>query len=102
MDDGSITIDGHYVNVLRWCRSQRRTLDDTERAARAEIEKALGDNETGIADGQPVVTWKRHTRTALDQRALRREHPDIHAHYCRTDEVRRFCLLEEGADGDDG
>jgi hypothetical protein len=69
--------------------------------ARAEIEKALGDAETGTVRGTPVVNWRRGKRTALNQKLLGELYPDVKAECMDTTETRTFTLVEK-ADHDDG
>lgn len=66
-------------------------------AARARIEAALGDADTGTVDGQKAVTWTFAERTNLDVKRLQADLPaDILAPYLRTTTTRTFRLAAAG------
>lgn len=69
--------------------------------ARDEIEKALGDAETGTVRGTPVVNWRRSKRTALSQKLLTQLYPEVKAECMETTETRTFTLVET-ANKDEG
>jgi len=78
------------VEILRWCKTKRAELKELEDNAKAAIQDTLDGDDIGTVDGEPVVTWKSHKRTALDQTALKNEDPETYALYTKTTEVRRF------------
>lgn len=77
---------------------KRRELKDEYDEARAVIEEALGDNETGEIDGEVVVTWKTQTRRSLNQKKLRETFPDVVDLFTETTEIRRFVPIDPEAD----
>ena len=83
------------VELLRWCKEKKAEIKEVETAARAAVEAALGDDDTGTMDGHPVITWKFHKRTALDQGFLKQAYPDLYETCKRTTEVRRFEVLDD-------
>lgn len=45
---------------------------------RGQIEKHLGDDQVGLVDGQPVVTWRwDQPSTVIDTARLKTEQPEI-------------------------
>lgn len=82
------------IDALTFVEAQIKALTETKASLQADIKQALGDNEIGVLDGEPVVTWKRTKRTALDQRALKADHPELVAQYMTATEVRTFRWAE--------
>lgn len=82
------------IELLTYCRNERAKLaariDELEASAKATIQEALGEQETGVLDGIPVVTWKTTKRTSLDQKLLKSLHPEVYEECKSTTEVRRF------------
>lgn len=78
------------VEALRWCKARRAEIEEIEAAAKAAVQDALGDNDTGTIDGDTVVVWKSHKRTQLDQAYLKKTFPQVHSECLITSEVRRF------------
>ena len=83
------------VEILRAIKSKKAELKELEEHARSAVESALGDADIGIIDGEPVVTWKFHKRTALDQRVLKASFKDVYDVCLRTSEVRRFEICDD-------
>jgi len=83
------------VEILKWAKSRKKEIADVEASARAAIEEALGDNEAGTVDGELAVTWKAQKRRALNQKALKEEHPELVESYYETTETRRFEVYSE-------
>lgn len=82
------------IDALRYIDTQIDALKDTKAQLQADIKQALGDNEIGVLDGTPIVTFKRTKRTALDQRALKAEQPELVQQYMTSTEVRTFRWAE--------
>ncbi|UGU31379.1 hypothetical protein LT350_33705 [Mycolicibacterium smegmatis] len=82
------------VELLQYCRNERAKLaariDELEACAKAAIQEAMGDQEIGVLDGVPLITWKTTKRTSLDQKLLKALHPDVFEECKSTTEVRRF------------
>lgn len=83
------------VALLRWAKQRKAEIKEIEDRAAEAVKAAMGDAELGMMDDQLVVTWKGYKRTALDQKALKEEHPEIAALYQKTTVVRRFEVLDE-------
>lgn len=83
------------VELLRFVKSRKAELKVIEDNARAAVEEALGDADTGTLDGEPVVAWRFYKRRALDQKALKASFKDVYEACLRATEVRRFDLLDE-------
>ena len=41
------------------------------------VKAAMGECTEGYIDGTPVATWRTQTRSGLDVKALKADHPDI-------------------------
>ena len=81
------------VEILQYCKERRTELADVEAQAKAAVQEALGDDDTGTLDGREVVYWRRHKRTALNQTLLAATYPEICESCKTTTEVRRFEVL---------
>lgn len=83
------------VELLRWVKERKAELKRIEDDARAQIEAALGDHDDeGSLDDEPVIRWRFHKRSALDQKLLKETFPDVYETCKRTTEVRRFEVVE--------
>lgn len=82
------------VEILRWCKTRRAEIKELEDQAKAVVQAAMGDDDTGTIDDQPAITWKAHKRTALDQSYLKKQFSDIYQECLTTSEVRRFEVNE--------
>lgn len=84
-----------HIELLRHVKAEKAKLADIEKAARAVIEEALGDAETGTVDGKPAVRYTFVKSDRLDQKLLKRMFPEAAA-TCRTVvESRRFEVIDE-------
>ena len=81
------------IAVLVHCKQKKAELKDLEERARAAVEDAMGEDEHGSLDGEPVIHWGRLKRRTLNQKALRDKEPEIVEEYTETTEVRRFEVL---------
>ena len=88
------------ITRLHWLEEVTRPLLAEAEEVKAAIQDALGASEVGQVQGRTAVTWRYHVRSALDQKALRTERPEIFNQYQITTAVRRFHLHEaiDGAD----
>lgn len=85
-------LSGH-VELLRFVKAEKAKLKEIEDAARAAIEEALGDGDEGTINGETVVKWKTHKRTALNQALLQQLYPAARAECMEITEVKRFEVL---------
>lgn len=83
------------VALLRWAKQRKAEIKEIEDRAAEAVKAAMGDAELGTLDDTLAVTWKGYKRTALDQAALKKDHPEIAASYQKTTVVRRFEVLDE-------
>jgi len=81
------------VAILVHCKLKKAELKDLEERARAAVEDALGEDENGALDGEPVIRWGHSKRRQLDQKALRDKEPEIAEEYTSLVETRRFEVL---------
>lgn len=79
-----------HVQTLQQIKAKQAELAELRAQLEQTVKDRMGEATHGTIDGITVVTWRRVKRTALDQRALKREQPEIHASYQSTTEVRRF------------
>lgn len=75
--------------------SQIKALEATKAELRADIEIALGDNETGVIDGTAVVRNTFVKTNRLNQRALKATLPEVWANFVEPSESRRFTIVED-------
>lgn len=88
------------LDAYRQLTSQIDELQAARDQIRARIEAVLGDNETGLIDGRPAVTWSwGKPPVRLDSKRLKREQPEIWQAYAVTGQPSRsFRLVEQGGD----
>lgn len=76
------------IAALKAIDAQLKTLTDLKAVMQTKIKEALGDNEIGVVDGRPAVTWKRNAKTKyFNKAALTERYPEI---------VEEFTELREG------
>jgi predicted phage-related endonuclease len=78
------------VELLRWCKARKKEIADVEATARARVEEALGEDESGTLDDELAITWRHSKRTSLDQKMLAKLWPEAYAECKTTSAVRRF------------
>lgn len=82
------------IEILRMCKRRKSDLKELEDNARGAVEEAMGEADTGTLDGEVAITWKRHKRRSLDQKALAAAHPETVEEFRTTTEVRKFEVME--------
>jgi hypothetical protein len=84
-----------WFTILRSYTEQRDKAQEFIDLARSKIEEALGENETGLLAGVPVVKWTHVTSNRFDQKKAKAFLTDEQAAQCiNTVESRRFVLLD--------
>ena len=84
-----------WVTILRQYTIERDKAQETIDLARAKIEEALGEADTGELNGVPVVKWTHVTSNRFDQKKAKAFLTDEQAAQCiNTVESRRFVLLD--------
>lgn len=58
-----------------------------------DIQVEMKDNELAISDNYQI-SWKTQSKTSLDNKKLKEEHPDIFENYSKTSEYRVFRIKE--------
>ena len=86
----------NHIEILRAIKRRRRELDEIEKISRELVEDALGNDDTGLIDGEVVATYKPYKQRRLNQRLLKAKLPEVYELYCETTESRRFTIIEEG------
>lgn len=81
------------VEVLVYVKARMAELKEMQALSRAVVEEALGDNEIGMLDGKPVISFKHLKVRRIDQEALKEEFPEIAEHCTKTFAQRRFEVL---------
>ena len=82
-----------HVDILKFVASKEAELKEMKERSRAAVEEALGENEIGTVDGEPVVRWGHQKVNRLNQKALKAERPEIVAEYTEATSQRRFEIL---------
>lgn len=83
------------TEILVWCAARRAEIKELEDKAKAAVQDALGDADTGTLDDEIVVTWESHKRNAFDQKAFREAHPDLFEGFKTSSSVRRFEVVSK-------
>ena len=99
--EGALDMDSHTPEgaVLAALLEERRDLAATAKQAKerqAEIDKELkalaAEHEEVMLDGQTAYTWKAASRSTLDAKRLRAEHPEIAAEFSRSTTYRTLSV----------
>ena len=72
-------------------RRMREELDAEITALEDSIKAAMGEEEI-LTAGAYKVSWKTFTSSRVDTTALKKELPDIAAHYTKKTTARRFSI----------
>jgi predicted phage-related endonuclease len=91
----SVSIDhiAAHVEVYKHAKAKADEFAAAAQRSREKIEEALGENEIGTVDGEPVVRWSHQKVNRLDQKALKEDHPEIVAEYTKLHAQRRFEVI---------
>jgi hypothetical protein len=85
-----------WVDVLKAATAAKRQAEESIEVARRHIEAALGESETGLIDGWPVVRWTRINSRRFDQTLAKERLPaDVLAQCYTTTTSRRFSIVED-------
>jgi predicted phage-related endonuclease len=76
------------IKALADAKDAKDEIDSLVKGLQAQLMAALGEHEVGQVDGTTVVTWKSQTRTSLDTKAIKAEHPEIVEAYSKTSTTR--------------
>ena len=99
--EGALDLDSHTPEgaVLAALLEERRDLAATAKQAKerqAEIDKELkalaAEHEEVMLDGQTAYTWKAASRSTLDTKRLKAEHPEIAAEFSRSTSYRTLSV----------
>ena len=99
--EGALDLDSHTPEgaVLAALLEERRDLAATAKQAKdrqAEIDKELkalaAEHEEVMLDGQTAYTWRAASRSTLDAKRLRAEHPEIAAEFARSTTYRTLSV----------
>jgi predicted phage-related endonuclease len=80
---------------MAWIGSKIAELATEHDEIKASIQDEMGDAETATVNGRPVVRWTKHVRHSLDQKALKKNSPEVWNQFVTTSFVRRFTLVTE-------
>jgi predicted phage-related endonuclease len=80
---------------LRMVTADRKLLEKEEDELKAAIGLVLGPNDTGVLDGDTVVTWKQQSRTSFDGKKFSADHPDLYEKYQTSSTFRVMRLKGE-------
>ena len=81
------------VKKLREIESQRKALEEKEKALKEEIKKDM--ESKGLEEIRTknfIIRWKEIISNRLDGKALKAALPEIYNQYCRTSASRRFTV----------
>jgi len=85
-----------WVTILRQYTIERDKAQETIDLARAKIEEALGEADTGELNGVPVVKWTHVTSNRFDQKIAKTFLTDDQLTQCMNPvQSRRFVLLDQ-------
>jgi len=85
-----------WVTILRQYTIERDKAQETIDLARAKIEEALGEAETGELNGVPVIKWTHVTSNRFDSKKAKEILTAEQVESCMTAiNSRRFVLLDQ-------
>lgn len=93
--DGEVVLYGMdaTIDALERAKTERDALDKLVKEYEQRLKSELGDAAKGIAE-RYIVQWPEYTRTSIDTKALKSDHPEIFTHYAKTSTYRRFSIKE--------
>ncbi|GLY81869.1 hypothetical protein [Actinoallomurus iriomotensis] len=78
-------------------------IEEARDGIREQIQRRMADATEGHIAGRPVIRWaKKKPGSHLDQKALKRDHPEIVAKYTVPSSAARPYVLLDLEDGDRG
>ncbi|WP_339816832.1 YqaJ viral recombinase family protein [Paenibacillus sp. FSL R7-0216] len=77
---------------LHAAKEDAKAAEELVKAYENELKSIIGENETALFKGDPVLTWKSSNSTRLDTTRLKKEQPDIYQKYAVTSSSRRFLV----------
>jgi predicted phage-related endonuclease len=87
-----------WLAIYREAKNAIAKAEEAAQMAREKIEDALGDDEVGTIDGEPVVRWTFVRSERFDQKKAKAILGDDAAACMVPTETRRFTLVEAGAE----
>ena len=84
------------INNLEAIKQQRKVIDETEDAIKAEICGLMGEAEFATINGTLACTWKTSSRNSLDQKKLEAEHPALVEKFQKQSTFRTFRVVLKG------
>lgn len=76
------------LDALATARRVKAEAEADEESAKTAIALLLGECDSGIVDGDVVVTWKTNRRSGFDQAKFKSEHPALAEKYVKVSEYR--------------
>lgn len=95
IDQADLTAVADDINTYRELDHVIKDLRERQQTLRSRIEDALGDCETGVVDGQPVVKHSFVKTRRFDQSAFKKAHPELAAEFVTVTESRRFTVVSD-------
>lgn len=84
-----------WLDILTAANESKAKAEEAIAVARQHIEDALGDDDTGTIDGEPVVRWTTVTSRRFDATKAKELLPDDLREACMTEGTsRRFVLVK--------
>jgi len=86
-----------FIQLLEIGREMKAQGEAQEKQAKDALARLLMDNEVGILNGRPVVSWKQTAgRESLDTKALKEAHPDLVKQYMKQGNPFRTMRMMNG------
>lgn len=82
------------LDLRRHCKAQIEGLEHEIAEAEAIVKQELGGAEIGLDGDRVAITWKQSHPKRLDQKALKREHPELVKTFSPPGERRTFLPKE--------
>jgi predicted phage-related endonuclease len=90
---GVVDLPAELVHDLRQSKTAAREAQSRYELLEADVKDLLGDFETGVVDGIPVIRWRTGTWRRIDISALEELYPAIAEEVRVTSTQRRFTIL---------
>lgn len=85
-DEEDLGILQSYVAVRKFLEGAKRELAGFE----TQLKERISSHSGLIVDGVPVAHWSNQSRTSIDTKKLREDHPDLVNKYVKSSEYRAF------------
>ena len=84
----------YNYNTLLNIKNEIKIFKEQESDLKLKIQKAMKDAEKIVMGDEVLATWKHQTQNRFDQKAFKKDHPELFKKYTKQTEIRKFLPKE--------